>query len=42
MGGQSISDATIPAFMHSMQSTMLLFSGLSFIGIGCSLGRLSS
>jgi EmrB/QacA subfamily drug resistance transporter len=41
MEGQAISSATIPAFMDSMRSDMLFFSGLSVVGIGCSLGRLS-
>lgn len=41
MDGQEVSVATIPSFMRSMQSDMLLFCGLSVLGIGCSLGRLS-
>jgi nitrate/nitrite transporter NarK len=41
MEGRAISSATIPAFMGSMRSDMLFFSGLSVVGIGCSLGRLS-
>ncbi|MEZ4599047.1 MAG: MFS transporter [Syntrophotaleaceae bacterium] len=41
MEGRTISPATIPEFMASMQTDMLFFSGLSVVGIGCSLGRLS-
>jgi EmrB/QacA subfamily drug resistance transporter len=41
MDGRAISPATIPAFMASMRSDMLFFSGLSVVGIVCSLGRLS-
>jgi len=41
MDGQAVSAATIPSFMRSMRSDMLFFFGLSIIGIGCSLGRLS-
>ncbi len=40
MGNQSISPATIPAFMRSMHYNMLLFCGFSVVGIGCSIGRL--
>lgn len=41
MDGRTISAATIPAFMRSMQSDMLFFCALSVVGIGCSMGRLS-
>lgn len=41
MDGRSVSSATIPAFMRSMQSDLLLFCALSVFGIGCSLGRIS-
>lgn len=41
MDGHAVSASTIPAFMRSMQSDMLLFCALSVLGIGCSLGRLS-
>jgi EmrB/QacA subfamily drug resistance transporter len=41
MGGRAISSDTIFPFMNSMGSDMLFFSGLSVVGIVCSLGRLS-
>jgi len=41
MDGHTVSVATIPTFMRSMQTDLLLFCALSVFGIGCSLGRLS-
>ncbi len=41
MDGHTVSAATTPAFIRSMQTDMLVFCALSVLGIGCSLGRLS-
>jgi len=40
MGGQVVSQETLPAFLTSMQTALLVFCGLCIAGIFCSLGRL--
>jgi len=42
MGGQAVTAATLPAFLHSMRLCLLVFCGLCIIGIFCSLARLKS
>lgn len=39
MGDQAISKATSPPFMQAMRTALLSFSGLSLIGVGCSIAR---
>jgi len=39
MSGQVVSAATLPAFLHSMQSALLAFCGLCLAGIFCSAAR---
>jgi len=39
MAGQVVSAATLPAFLHSMQSALLVFSALCLAGIYCSAAR---
>jgi EmrB/QacA subfamily drug resistance transporter len=42
MGNHPVSSHTGREFMHSMQTTFIVFSGLSLVGIGFSLGRIRS
>jgi len=39
MAGQVVSAATLPAFLHSMQSALLIFCALCVAGIFCSAAR---
>lgn len=42
MHGQSVTPDTQPEFMASMRLALLIFSGLCVVGIGCSLGRVTT
>ena len=39
MGGQVVTHETLPAFLTSMQTALLVFCGLCLVGIFCSFGR---
>lgn len=39
MGGQTVTEETLPAFLSSMHAALLVFCGLCIIGIFCSFGR---
>jgi len=40
MAGQPVNPATLPEFLLSMRTTLLIFCGLCVIGIACSAGRM--
>ena len=40
MAGQAVTAATLPQFLLSMRTALLIFCGLCIIGIACSMGRL--
>lgn len=39
MAGQPVAAATLPAFLHSMRSALLVFCALCVVGIACSAAR---
>ena len=41
MSGQAVTTETLPQFLLSMHTALLVFCGLCVIGIGCSAGRMS-
>jgi EmrB/QacA subfamily drug resistance transporter len=42
MAGQPVSATTLPQFLHSMRTALIIFCGLCVTGIACSAGRMSA